>query len=95
VTIIDPGVKADPTARLPGWLAKDYFVRREDGSLYAGVVWPGEGLPDFSRADTAAGGGAASRVAGDGAAAIWDDERASAHRPFIPGAAFRMVHDAG
>jgi alpha-glucosidase len=90
VTIIDPGVKADPTdPTYQDGLAKDYFVRREDGSLYAGVVWPGESVfPDFSRADTRRWWGARHRELLEmGVAAIWDDmnEPALTDR-FIPGA---------
>src|SRR5262249_12775094 len=53
VTIVDPGVKADPTdATYSEGLARDYFVRRADGALFTGVVWPGESaFPDFSRSD--------------------------------------------
>lgn len=51
ITIINPGVKADPTDEtfIEG-VAHDSFMRRADGSLFTGVVWPGESaFPDFSR----------------------------------------------
>jgi alpha-glucosidase len=76
VTIIDPGVKADPTdPTYQDGLAKDYFVRREDGSLFTGSVWPGESVfPDFSRAETRRWWGARHReLLEAGVAAIWDD----------------------
>src|SRR5262249_131206 len=53
ITIIDPGVKADPTdPTYADGLDHDYFVRRIDGSLFVGTVWPGESVfADFCRAD--------------------------------------------
>ena len=56
VAIIDPGVKADPTdPTYVDGLEHDYFVRRADGSLVSGIVWPGEStFPDFSRAEVRA-----------------------------------------
>lgn len=49
VTIIDPGVKRDPTYRVYAeGLADEHFLRAADGSLYTGRVWPGESaFPDF------------------------------------------------
>src|SRR5438128_1323122 len=45
-------------AKLPGYkpydegLARDYFVKNPDGSVYVGKVWPGESVfPDFTRAE--------------------------------------------
>ena len=45
-------------AKVPGTkpydegMAKDYFVKNPDGSVYTGVVWPGESVfPDFTRAE--------------------------------------------
>jgi alpha-glucosidase len=90
VTIIDPGVKADPTdPTYQDGLAKDYFVRREDGSLFIGVVWPGESVfPDFSRADTRRWWGARHReLLEAGVAAIWDDmNEPSLTDRLVPGA---------
>ncbi len=76
VTITDPGVKADPTdPTFADGLANDYFVRRSDGTLFTGVVWPGESaFPDFSRADVRAWWGERHRLLLDaGVTAIWDD----------------------
>ncbi|MBP7892326.1 MAG: DUF4968 domain-containing protein [Firmicutes bacterium] len=51
VTIVDPGVKADsqyPVYRQGG--RKRVFIRRRDGRVYKGRVWPGVvAYPDFAR----------------------------------------------
>jgi alpha-glucosidase len=76
VTIIDPGVKADPSDPIyAGGLERDYFVRRGDGALFTGVVWPGESVfPDFSRAEVRAWWGERHRTLLEaGVTAIWDD----------------------
>ncbi len=76
VAIVDPGVKADPTdPTFAEGVARDYFVRRPDGSLFIGVVWPGESVfADFSRADVRAWWGARQRALLDaGISGIWDD----------------------
>jgi len=51
VTIVDPGIKADPTYSVYKEGAdKEYFCKLPDGSVYTGAVWPGESVyPDFSR----------------------------------------------
>jgi alpha-glucosidase len=89
VTIIDPGVKADPTdPTYQDGLAKDYFVRREHGSLFTGAVWPGESVfPDFSRADARRWWGARHReLLEAGVAAIWDDMNEPALTDWLGGA---------
>lgn len=76
VTILDPGVKADPADETyRDGLAHDAFVRRADGTPYTGAVWPGEAaFPDFSRADVRAWWGERHRMLlDDGVAGIWDD----------------------
>lgn len=76
VTIIDPGVKVDPTDEtFAEGLERDYFVRRGDGSLFTGVVWPGESaFPDFSREEVRRWWGERHRTLLDaGIAGIWDD----------------------
>lgn len=49
--IIDAGVKVapgDPT--YDEGMKKDYFVKKEDGSVFVGAVWPGHAVfPDFLR----------------------------------------------
>ena len=51
--IIDAGVKlcpGDPT--YDEGMEKDYFVKKEDGSIFVGAVWPGKSVfPDFLRND--------------------------------------------
>ena len=76
VTIIDPGVKVDPTDEtFAEGLERDYFVRRADGSLFTGVVWPGESaFPDFSRDEVRRWWGERHRALLEaGVAGIWDD----------------------
>lgn len=76
VAIIDPGVKADPTdATFAEGVERGYFVRRPDGSLFIGSVWPGaSAFADFSRADVRAWWGERHRALLDaGLAGIWDD----------------------
>ena len=84
ITIVDPGVKyqpADPAA--PGknysvydeGLAKDYFLRRQDGSLYIGEVWPGKAVfVDYTKEDARRWWGEQLRaLTGRGVAGIWTD----------------------
>jgi alpha-glucosidase len=54
VVIIDPGIKADSgyTVFRSG-VSGNHFIRKSDGSLYFGDVWPGQcAFPDFSNAGT-------------------------------------------
>ncbi|HYC56843.1 MAG TPA: TIM-barrel domain-containing protein [Candidatus Binatia bacterium] len=76
VTIIDPGVKVD--ADYPVYadgLARGYFCRRSDGSVYTVQVWPGaSALPDFNRAEVRQWWAQQHRVLADaGVAGIWND----------------------
>jgi len=52
VVIIDPGIKVDTAYQAyRSGLAGDHFVRRKDGTLFVGDVWPGPcAFPDFSSA---------------------------------------------
>ncbi len=90
VTIIDPGVKADPTdLTFAEGLANDYFVRRADGSLFVGVVWPGESVfADYSREDVRAWWGERQQALLDaGVQGIWDDmNEPSLTDRLVPGA---------
>jgi alpha-glucosidase len=90
VTIIDPGVKADPTdPTYAEGLERDYFVRRADGSLFVGTVWPGEAVfPDFSRAEVRQWWGERHRLLLDpGIAGIWVDmNEPSLTDRLVPGA---------
>ena len=88
ITIIDPGVKVDPTdPTYAEGLARDYFVRKADGAPFTGNVWPGESaFPDFARADVRQWWGERHRALLDaGVAGIWDDmnEPALTNR-FVP-----------
>jgi alpha-glucosidase len=84
VTIVDPGVKyqpPDPAA--PGahysvydeGLAKNYFLRRQDGSLYVGEVWPGKAVfVDYTKEDARCWWGDLYRALTDrGVDGIWTD----------------------
>ncbi len=85
VTIVDPGVKYQPVA--PGapaeahypvfdaGMAGDYFLRRRDGSLWIGEVWPGKAVyVDYTREDARRWWGDLHRPLLDaGVAGIWDD----------------------
>jgi alpha-glucosidase len=84
IAIVDPGVKyqpADPAA--PGknypvydeGLAHDHFLRRQDGSLYIGRVWPGQAVfVDYTKADARTWWGDQLRALTDrGVAGIWTD----------------------
>ena len=76
VTIIDPGVKVDPTYPVfTEGLEKNYFVRQPDGALSIGLVWPGEcAFPDFSRAEVREWWGRLhSGLLDAGIAGVWDD----------------------
>jgi alpha-glucosidase len=54
ITIIDPGIKVDSSYGVyRSGLAGNHFVRRRDGSVFLGDVWPGRcAFPDFARAAT-------------------------------------------
>lgn len=51
VTIIDPGVKTDPEyAVFREGVERDMFIKRADGSLFSGYVWPDDSaFADFTR----------------------------------------------
>lgn len=76
LTIVDPGVKADP-----GWpvydeaVARDLLCRTEGGDIYLGHVWPGDtAFPDFATPEARAWWGElnAGHVT-SGLAGIWND----------------------
>ncbi len=78
VTIVDLHVAA---ARDQGYapydsgVAGDHFLRRSDGTLYVGKVWPGDSVfPDFTRAKTRAWYGTLYKnFMADGVSGIWND----------------------
>ena len=84
ITIVDPGVKYQPANPLaPGGnypvydegVAKNYFLRRQDGSLYIGEVWPGKAVfVDYTKAEARRWWGEQHRALLDrGVAGIWTD----------------------
>jgi len=84
VTILDPGIKyqpADPAKPGAGYtvfnegLAKDYFLRRQDGSLYIPEVWPGKAVfVDYTKEDARRWWGEQLHtLTGQGIAGIWTD----------------------
>ena len=76
VTIVDPGVKIDSTYRLyRQGRRKRVFVRRSDGKVYKGRVWPGVvAYPDFTRPASRRWWADNHRVLFDaGVRGIWND----------------------
>ena len=78
VTILDPGVKYQPEGGYRVFdegLAHDYFLRRQDGSLYLAEVWPGKSVfVDYTRGDARRWWGDNLRALLDpGVAGIWTD----------------------
>lgn len=89
VTIIDPGVKYEPEADYAVFdegLQNDYFVRKADGQLFHGYVWPDKAVfPDFMRSDVRNWWGDWHKTLTDvGVSGIWCDmnEPALDDRPF-------------
>lgn len=56
VWMIDPGIKAEPGYDIyDSGTAGDHWVKRADGSVYQGAVWPGMCVfPDYTRPETRA-----------------------------------------
>ncbi|HLO50832.1 MAG TPA: TIM-barrel domain-containing protein, partial [Kamptonema sp.] len=86
---IDPGVKYEPEADYEIFdrgIENDYFVRKADGTLFHGYVWPDKAVfPDFMRKDVRQWWGELHKTLTDiGVAGIWNDmnEPAIASRPF-------------
>lgn len=76
VTIIDPGIKADPNYWVyQQGLAGHDFVTRPDGSVDEGKVWPGESaFPDFTSPKVRDWWGSLYRgLVSDGVAGFWND----------------------
>lgn len=89
VTIVDPGVKYEPEADYQVFdqgLEHDYFVRKSDGKLVHGYVWPEKAVfPDFLRSDVRQWWSQQHQTLTDvGVAGIWNDmnEPALDDRPF-------------
>ena len=82
VTIVDPGIKCQPpTAGEPNYpvydegMAGGHFLRRKDGSIYIGSVWPGKAVfADYTRAETRLWwGGLHANFLDQGVAGFWND----------------------
>ena len=56
-------------------MAGDHFVKKPDGSVYVGIVWPGPAVfPDFTQAQTRVWwGGLFKDFVNDGVAGFWND----------------------
>jgi alpha-glucosidase len=54
IEIVDPGLKADENYWVyQNGLSGDHFLRKKDGSLYIGIIWPGNSVfPDFTAEKT-------------------------------------------
>ena len=92
VTIVDPGVKYEPEAGYHVFdqgLKHDYFIRKIDGELFHGYVWPDKAVfPDFLRPDVRQWWGDLHQsLTKIGVAGIWNDmnEPAINDRPFGDG----------
>ncbi|WP_416666158.1 glycoside hydrolase family 31 protein [Egbenema bharatensis] len=92
VTIVDPGVKHDPEAGYAIYdegCQKDYFVRKPDGKLFHGYVWPDKSVfPDFMRPEVREWWSDCHTALTDaGVAGIWNDmnEPSISDRPFGDG----------
>jgi alpha-glucosidase len=76
VTILDPGVKQDPTYHVyQQGVREGYFCAMPDGQVFHGPVWPGmAAFPDFSRAEVRQWWGDLHAALLDvGVDGIWDD----------------------
>ncbi len=54
IEIVDPGLKADEEYWVyKSGLSGNHFLRKKDGSLYVGIIWPGDSVfPDFTAEKT-------------------------------------------
>ncbi|MEW6493885.1 MAG: glycoside hydrolase family 31 protein [Cyanobacteriota bacterium] len=89
VTIVDPGVKYEPEADYQVFdegLKNNYFVRKTDGQLFHGYVWPDKAVfPDFLNPEVRDWWGSWHKhLTSLGVAGIWNDmnEPALDDRPF-------------
>jgi len=78
VTIVDPGIKSQPEGGYSAYdegKEKDYFLKRTNGQLYIGKVWPGEAVFVDYTLDKAARwwGGLLKAYTDNGVAGIWTD----------------------
>jgi alpha-glucosidase len=76
VSIIDPGIKVDPNYWVyQQGLAGDYFVKKPDGRVFVGKVWPGESaFADYTSEQAREWWGSLYKgLIGDGMAGFWND----------------------
>ena len=76
VPIVDPGIKKDPDFPVyQEGVQKGYFVRKQDGELFSGEVWPGDSVfPDFTHPEVRRWWGNLHRFYTDlGIRGIWND----------------------
>ncbi len=76
ITIVDPGVKKDPKYSVfTDGKKQDCFVKKADGKLYTGKVWPGvSAFPDFLKPEVRRWWGAQHGFYTDlGVKGIWTD----------------------
>jgi alpha-glucosidase len=91
VTIIDPGVKIDPEYEVyRDGVARGMFIRRADGELFHGYVWPDDSMfADYTRPEVRTWWGEQQRkLVETGVRGIWNDmnEPAVFKLPFSEGA---------
>jgi alpha-glucosidase len=76
VTIIDPGVKSDPDYLVyQSGLEHDVFVRRSDGAVFHGYVWPDDSVfADYTRPEAREWWGNMQKALVEvGVSGIWND----------------------
>jgi alpha-glucosidase len=76
VTIVDPGVKIDPSYHVfEEGRARNLFCKTDSGKLYVGQVWPGRtAFPDFVKPEARAWWASLNaRHIASGIAGIWND----------------------
>jgi len=91
VTIIDPGVKNDVDYKVyQSGLEHDVFIRRSDGKIFHGYVWPDDSVfADFTRPEVREWWGDMQKALVEaGVSGIWNDmnEPTSFELPFSEGA---------
>jgi alpha-glucosidase len=89
-TIIDPGVKSDPDYKVyQSGLEHDVFIRRSDGNVFHGYVWPDDSVfADHTRPEVREWWGDMQKVLVEvGVSGIWNDmnEPTSFELPFSKG----------
>ena len=90
VSIIDPGVKADPDYRVyRDGMEHDVFIHRADGEVFHGYVWPDDSVfADYTRPEVREWWGDMQQTLADaGVSGIWNDmnEPAVFSSPFSQG----------